>query len=254
MAGASEEEEDAAGCLRRQAGAGGRASHLGAKPDPDAADPAAAAGGGAGAAGADVAMLSQVRSAAEEPDLACHESDPNPNPVDAASPDASEPNELRAAHALCTLLNVQPEAAPEQAAPAGPGTNTAQAGGGTPGGRRSGRNTPVPVSPLAAAAHLRGTPDASPAHAESSACLACRVSEPCALACPAQSRARGAARWGGAARRSAARCRCSPAGRARCWRPRGVQGQGPNPRPRRWAVGAARACPPARPSRGPCQG
>ena len=165
MAGASEEEEDVnVGHMRKQAGVGGRAHYS----DPDAANPAAG--------GADTAMLSQAGPAAaaapaEEPDLACHESDPNPNPMDATSPDASEPNELRAAHALCTLLNVQPEAAPEQAAPAGPGTNPAQAGGGTPSGRRSGRNTPVPVSPLAAAAHLRGAPIASPAHAKSSALL-----------------------------------------------------------------------------------
>ena len=248
MGGASEEEEDVdVGHMRKQAGVERRSPYS----DPGAASPAAG--------GADTAMLGLAGPAAaaapaEEPDLACHESDPNPNPMEATSPDASEPNELRAAHALCTLLNVQPEAAPEQVAAAGPGTNPAQAGGGTPGGRRSGRNTPVPVSPLAAAAHLRGTPNAKPCMQIPVLPIECWVSETWAHACRAQSRARGAARLGGAARRSAARCRCSLAGRAQCWRPRGAQGQGPRPRPRRWAAGAARACPPARPSRGPCQG
>jgi len=93
----------------------------------------------------------------EEPDLACHE-------PGAASPDASEPNELRAAHALCTLLGVRPEPDPADAAataappssPRAPAPLPAPAGNGTPPpARRSGRSTPVPASPLAAL-HLRG--------------------------------------------------------------------------------------------------
>ena len=162
MEGSDEEDVDVVGYAHEQAGGTpvrGRLPCPSPTLDPDAANIAASAGAGALAAGAVVAPLSQPRpatAAAEEPDLACHESDPHPNPVDSTSPDASEPNELRAAHALCTLLNVQPEAPPGQALPPGPSTNPAQAGGGTPGGRRSGRNTPVLVSPLAAAAHLRG--------------------------------------------------------------------------------------------------
>lgn len=127
--------------------------------------PAAAAGPpkGAGVAGA---RLRQLRLApGEEPDLACHEPAETASPTDASS----EPSELRAAHALCTLLNVRMEPSPvrEQpsrelpAAGASPAVvpNLAPAPAapaGTPGGRRSGRNTPVPASPAAAAALLRG--------------------------------------------------------------------------------------------------